>query len=171
MMCTDELLDRTLVVVGPQQGTVCGSARSRLLLLYQHARFMASLAKLWSLATRRARTLPCLSGSRIPMSQQDAHFVGHQVVPLARIQGTEQRCRDFDVEFRPLQEHTRERWLRIAMAHEAGHPLPPVDLVQVGELYYVRDGHHRVSVARALGQRFIDAAVVRVGERAERILA
>jgi hypothetical protein len=169
MMCTDELLNRTLVVVGPQHATACGHARSRSLLLYQQSRLMASLARFWGLVTRRVASLPCLSRSGVSLSEQDARFVGHQIVPLAQIQGTEQRCRDFDAEFRPLQEHTRERWLRVAMVYEAGRALPPVDLVQVGEVYYVRDGHHRVSVARALGQTFIDATVVRVGEGAERI--
>jgi hypothetical protein len=170
MMCTDELLNRTLVVVGPQQATVCGNARNRSLLLYQQTRLMASVARLWRLVTRRAASLPCLSRSGVSVTLQDSYFAGRQVVPLAQVRGTEQRCRDFDAEFRPLQEHTRERWLQIAMAYEAERPLPPVDLVQVGEVYYVRDGHHRVSVARALGQTFIDATVVRVGE-GERITA
>ena len=78
---------------------------------------------------------------------------------LRRIQGSEGRCRDFDRGFAPLQDHTRERWLSVAVAWLQGHALPAVDLVEVGELYFVRDGHHRISVARALGCVDIDASV------------
>jgi hypothetical protein len=51
------------------------------------------------------------------------------------------------------------RWLRIAAARDQGKVLPPVVLVQVGDVYFVRDGHHRISVARALGQQDIEAQV------------
>jgi hypothetical protein len=49
------------------------------------------------------------------------------------------------------------RWLRVAAARDQGKVLPPVVLVQVGDVYFVRDGHHRISVARALGQLDIEA--------------
>jgi hypothetical protein len=45
------------------------------------------------------------------------------------------------------------------MTHLAGDPLPPVELIQVGSVYFVRDGHHRISVARAMGQQEIEAVV------------
>ncbi len=51
--------------------------------------------------------------------------------------------------------------MRIAIARLTGETLPPVDLVKVGDFYFVRDGHHRISVARALGQQFVDAIVVK----------
>ncbi|NMC53097.1 MAG: ParB N-terminal domain-containing protein, partial [Chloroflexi bacterium] len=53
----------------------------------------------------------------------------------------------------------RERWTRIGMLMMMGEPLPAVELIQVGDEYYVRDGHHRISAARALGYRHIDAVV------------
>jgi hypothetical protein len=53
-----------------------------------------------------------------------------------------------------------ERWLRVAEAYRRGMSLPPVQLIKAGESYFVRDGHHRISVARALGQQEIDAEVV-----------
>jgi hypothetical protein len=80
-------------------------------------------------------------------------------VPIAQIVGSQGRCVDFDRDFHPLHDHNRERWLRIAAARQRGTLLPPVDLVQVGDLYYVQDGHHRISVARALGQLEIEARV------------
>ena len=52
-----------------------------------------------------------------------------------------------------------KRWLGVARAALRGEHLPPVDLIRAGDVYYVRDGHHRISVARALGQREIDARV------------
>lgn len=85
--------------------------------------------------------------------------VGVQLVVLDQIQGSQGRCRDFDRAFYPRQSHSQSRWLRIAAARELGIALPLVQLVQVGDIYFVRDGHHRISVARALGQSEIEAEV------------
>jgi hypothetical protein len=82
-----------------------------------------------------------------------------RLVPLAQIVGSEGRCGDFDRDFYPLHDHNRSRWLRIATARQKGIGLPPVDLVQVGDVYFVQDGHHRISVARAFGQADIEARV------------
>ncbi len=84
---------------------------------------------------------------------------GYQTVPLARIRGSEARSHDFDAAFHPRHTRTRDRWLRIARARLLGIELAPVDLIQVGDIYFVRDGHHRISVAGAFGQREIDAVV------------
>jgi hypothetical protein len=81
-------------------------------------------------------------------------------VPIAQIGGSEGRAGDFDRDFNPLQDYTRERWLGIAAARERGKALPLVSLAQVGDIYFVKDGHHRISVARALGQKAIEAKVV-----------
>jgi hypothetical protein len=81
-------------------------------------------------------------------------------VPICHIRGTESRAGDFDRDFNPLRDHNQGRWQRIAGARQRGKALPPVDLVQVGNLYFVRDGHHRISVAQALGQPDIEAKVV-----------
>ena len=87
------------------------------------------------------------------------HYAGVQTVPVRHIRGSEGRCADFDVDFRPLRTHSKERWLRIAVAQQAGEVMPPVKLIRIGEIYFVRDGHHRVSVAQALGQKEIEAEV------------
>jgi len=84
---------------------------------------------------------------------------GVKSVPIERIRGSEGRCKDFDAHFRPLNELSRERWVSIAYAQHRDIPLPIVDLVQVDDIYYVRDGHHRISVARWIGQREIEAEV------------
>jgi hypothetical protein len=82
-----------------------------------------------------------------------------EVVPVARIVGTLEPTGDFDARFRPASEVARHRWERIALAHRKGIPLPPVALEQRPDGYYIIDGRHRVSVARALGQTDIDAWV------------
>jgi hypothetical protein len=92
---------------------------------------------------------------------------GYQVVPLDQIVGSVDRGRDFDRRFRPTSGRSRSRWEQIAAAARRGEAFPPVDLVKVGELYFVRDGHHRVSVARALGRNDIDAYVTDVHTRVD----
>jgi hypothetical protein len=84
---------------------------------------------------------------------------GVRLVPIDQIRGSEGRCNDFDTAFRPLKSLSDERWISIFCAHEADVPLPLVELIQVNDLYFVRDGHHRISVARWLGQREIEAEV------------
>lgn len=88
--------------------------------------------------------------------------LGLQVVPLDAIVGTVDRARDFDRRFRPTSRRVRTRWEQIAAAMRRGEAMPPVDLLKIGDLYFVRDGHHRVSVAHALGHSDIDAYVTEV---------
>ncbi|HEX9116268.1 MAG TPA: hypothetical protein VGA61_09390 [Anaerolineae bacterium] len=125
--------------------------------LYWRTYCWGRLLHLWSLLSRRPRRLLDLNHLCCPACHQ--FYAGLQTVPVARILGSEGRLRDFDWAFRPLSLRSRERWLRIALATLQGTPVPPVQLIQVGGVYFVRDGHHRISVARAWGQDFIDAEV------------
>ncbi len=87
---------------------------------------------------------------------------GEQVIPLDAIVGTvDRRADEFDRSFRPASS-TRGRWERIAEARKRGEAMPPIDVFQIGDLYFVQDGHHRVSVARAMGDKDINANVVEV---------
>jgi hypothetical protein len=88
--------------------------------------------------------------------------LGLQSVDLDSILGTMDRPQGFDRQFRPTSARVRVRWERIANAVRRGEPMPPVSLYRIGEVHFVRDGHHRVSVARALGRMTIDAYVVEV---------
>src|SRR3954471_8454606 len=90
---------------------------------------------------------------------------GLQVVQLDDIVGTVDRAADFDRGFRPTTQRLRSRWERIAAAQRRGEAMPPVSLFLVGELYFVRDGHHRVSVAKSQGREDIDAYVTEVTTR------
>src|ERR1700754_4396165 len=92
---------------------------------------------------------------------------GLQVVKLEDIVGTVDRAADFDRGFRPTTQRLRSRWERIAAAQRRGEAMPPVSLFKVGELYFVRDGHHRVSVAKSQGRKDIDAYVTEVLPRLE----
>jgi hypothetical protein len=88
--------------------------------------------------------------------------LGEQVIPLDSIVGTVDRGREFDRRFRPTSQRVRPRWERIAAAQRRGEGMPPIDVYRIGEVDFVRDGHHRVSVARALGHRDINAFVTEV---------
>ena len=90
---------------------------------------------------------------------------GLQIVPLDAIVGTVDRAADFDRGFRPTSPRLRSRWERIAAAQRRGESLPPISLYRVGDLFFVRDGHHRVSVAKSLGREDIDAYVVEIQTR------
>lgn len=85
--------------------------------------------------------------------------LGIKVIPVDHIVGSVDKVRDFDPKFRPRSGSSRRRWERIAEAARRGEPLPPIDVYQVGEMYFVRDGHHRVSVFRALELGQIEADV------------
>lgn len=82
-----------------------------------------------------------------------------QMIPLDRIQGSLGRVSDFDAHFYPIHERSAERWINIALLVLAGAPLPPVSLVENDGVYYVIDGHHRISVARMMGATEIEALV------------
>lgn len=86
-------------------------------------------------------------------------YRGMQTVLVKNIVGSVNRYRDFDRAFLPAQTFTADRWLKINRAFYQDVSLPPVLLYQVGEVYFVLDGNHRVSVAREKGQEYIEAEV------------
>jgi hypothetical protein len=93
--------------------------------------------------------------------------LGLQTIPLDSIVGTVDRTRDFDRDFRPTTTRVRGRWQRIAAAQRRGEAFPPISVYRVGDLHFVRDGHHRVSVAKSLGREDIDAYVTQVRTRVD----
>jgi hypothetical protein len=92
--------------------------------------------------------------------------LGLRTIPLDAITGTVDSRRDFDRRFRPTSGRVRERWQRLDLAQRRGAAIPPIDVYLVGGTYYVKDGHHRVSVAAATRQKVIDAYVTQVHTRA-----
>lgn len=97
---------------------------------------------------------------RLPLQGQ--HSLGLQQILLSQIVGSVGRYQDFDRAFLPLHERIKDRWMRIDAAHLKQEYLPPVELIKMGEVYFVKDGNHRVSVARERGQEFIDAYVTEI---------
>lgn len=87
---------------------------------------------------------------------------GLRSVPLARIVGSVGRSRDFTCDFLPRRCVSQQRWARIDQGFATGAALPVIELYQVGELYFVVDGHHRVSVAHARGFNEIEANLIEI---------
>ncbi len=127
--------------------------------LYQRVYNRGWLSKVWASLTGQSRELLTLAEAEVTQGMGNRYSAGLQTVPLNQIRGSQSRCRDFDRHFYPLHDHLAGRWIRVATAWYLGLELPPVELVQVGELYFVRDGHHRISVAKAFGQIEIIAEV------------
>ncbi len=88
--------------------------------------------------------------------------LGLQTLQLDTIVGTVDSTRDFDRRFRPTRGRVRERWERLALAQRRGEPIPPIDVYRVGDMHFVIDGHHRVSIAMATGAKTIEAYVTEV---------
>ncbi len=87
------------------------------------------------------------------------HYIGLQTIPIDQIVGSAGRYHEFNRAFLPTQEFIRERWTRV---YEAAHDpvgLPPIDVYKIGDVYFVRDGHHRVSVLKELGATTVEATV------------
>lgn len=87
-------------------------------------------------------------------------YRGFMAIPIDRIIGSEGRYHDFTLAFYPRKDMLRSRWQSIDEAHLRNITLPPISVYKLGEYYFVRDGNHRVSVAKMQGVEFIDAEVV-----------
>jgi hypothetical protein len=142
------------------------STRSYAEALFNSARRAGLARQVWATLQGQSRRLLDLNIVAASRAAGDRHQAGTQTVPIRQIRGSEGRCDDFDMAFRPLKGHAEERWVSVARAQLRGLDLPPVELIQLGEVYFVRDGHHRISVAAALGQHEVDA-VVTVWQAAE----
>jgi hypothetical protein len=123
---------------------------------YRRLFWRGRVGQLWARLTGQPSHLVPLDSKR---TQHSGHYAGLQIVPIGEICGSEGRSADFDRQFNPLVNHTRDRWLDIFDAQRAGQELPPVELIRLGDKYFVRDGHHRISVARTLGRNYVDAVV------------
>ena len=118
------------------------------------------LARLKRKVLQRPQSLYDLNALKTDLSVHGSCYSGIQVVPISSIIGSEGRTADFDMDFHPMSEAARERWVNMAIVYLSRLPLPPIQLIQVGDAYFVRDGHHRISVSRAFGQVAMDAEVI-----------
>jgi hypothetical protein len=96
------------------------------------------------------------------LGRRGERSLGLQTIKLDSVVGTVDSSRDFDRRFRPTSSRVRERWERLALAQRRGEAIPPIDVYRIGDLHFVIDGHHRVSIALATGQTTIDAYVTEI---------
>lgn len=122
---------------------------------YEHSR--AQMNSLRALLLGRSEHLDSF-GAHLPDLLPSRRYQGIQEIPVAQIVGSVDRNKDFDHSFRPLKSHLRDRWVNIYLLAQKSGWLP-IRVYEVGGRYFVEDGHHRVSVARALGLSSIQAEV------------
>jgi len=120
---------------------------------------MSVLCRLWSLITFRSVNILELKCAELAGRINNRRYEGLRTVRIADIRGSENRSRDFDIHFHPIHRRSKERWMGIATAVLQDKGLPPVELIKLNDTYFVRDGHHRISVAKAFGQEEIEAIV------------
>ncbi len=127
---------------------------------FNEARRRALLAALRDIFRGQPNAMLSFEEVRARLNVRGQRYLGRQVVPLDHIIGSEGRYVDFDRQFLPRSDALQQRWSNIDQAMLQAVDLPPVDLYKIGDIYFVRDGNHRVSVARQQGGEFIDANVV-----------
>ena len=131
---------------------------------FSRARRRQVLARLAGWLRRRPDANRILSFDEVvaALGWRGEHHLGLQTIQLDTVAGTVDSGRDFDRRFRPTSNRVRQRWERLDLAQRRGVAIPPIDVYRVGDLHFVKDGHHRVSVARATGHKTIEAYVTEV---------
>jgi hypothetical protein len=131
---------------------------------FSRARRRQVLARLAGWLRRRPDANRILSFDEVvaALGWRGEHHLGLRTIQLDTVAGTVDSGRDFDRGFRPTSNRVRQRWERLDLARRRGAAIPPIDVYRVGDLHFVKDGHHRVSVARAAGHKSIEAYVTEV---------
>jgi hypothetical protein len=132
---------------------------------FNRARLREMFSRVLALLRNEQDQLLSLKEVRALLRPQTESYHGLKTIPIDQIVGSEGRYRDFNRIFLPRYDHLRGRWVRVDMAHLQQINLPPVTLYEIGGVYFVRDGNHRVSVARTQGAEFIDAEVISLKSR------
>jgi hypothetical protein len=135
------------------------ATNQRAICEFRQAKFRGFISKVWATITGQSHKLLDVKIITQGKSVRNRRYAGSQTVSISQIKGSEGRCQDFDQDFNPLKSHNKNRWISVANAWERGTYLPAVDLIKIGDVYVVRDGHHRISVAKFNGCNFIDAQV------------
>src|SRR6476620_8482654 len=127
---------------------------------FDRARHRAFRNELLSYFSRRPNALLSFHEVRKRYKPEQESYRGMQEVRVRQIIGSVDRFRDFDRAFLPRHARSAGRWQNVDRAYHQDVRLPPVQLYKVGDVYFVKDGNHRVSVAREHGVEFIDAEVI-----------
>ncbi len=115
--------------------------------------------QIWHNLIRKPWRLLDLNDIASLLKVEGRYHAGAMTINITEIQGSVNRSRDFDRKFFPIQKYTQPRWVSIAAARLNDVFMPLVELVCMENIYYVLDGHHRISVARAFGELAVDAVV------------
>jgi len=126
---------------------------------FSRARFKAFMNNVWAVLAGQPNTLLSFDEIKEKLRVGGPIYRGVKTVLVEQIVGSLNRYQDFDRVFLPIQSVTADRWQRVDQAFYQDISLPPVLLYKVGQVYFVVDGHHRVSVAREQGQMFIEAEI------------
>ena len=129
---------------------------------FNKARSKASISRILNALTPEKQDLLSLEDIRNLIKPKSETYLGMKVVEINLIVGSEGRYNDFNRTFLPKREFIRNRWENIDKAHLKSVILPPIKLYEIGGAYFVRDGNHRVSVAKLQGVMSIDAEVIRL---------
>ena len=127
---------------------------------FRRARSLASREKIVARLSGRSAELICYQD--VPKGLRDVRITsrGLRDIPIDAIVGSVGRCTDFTRSFMPLRDNSEARWARVEQAWQDLTGLPPIEVYQIGDVYFVVDGNHRVSVARQFGLSHIEAHVV-----------
>jgi nucleotide-binding universal stress UspA family protein len=129
---------------------------------FHRARGRADLKELLSRLTGESNQLLSYDEVRQKLQLQGGMARGIRDIPLDAIVGSVGRYSDFTRDFLPRERVQPERWARLRIAASGLVGLPPIEVYQIGEVYFVQDGNHRVSVAREMGAKHIQAFVTEV---------
>jgi hypothetical protein len=127
---------------------------------FGRVRTRETIARILSILKVQRDEMLSLGDVRSLLRPDSEIYRGMQTIPLARIVGSEGRYKDFNRAFLPRHDKLMRRWISVDVAHYKDVQLPPIKVFEVGGSYFVRDGNHRVSVAKAKGAEFIDAEVI-----------
>ena len=127
---------------------------------FSKARNKALINELQHILTPEEASMISFKQIRQIIKPQNETYVGMQTIPISKIVGSEGRYKDFDNQFFPKNSFMKERWEHVDEAVIKDIILPPIRVYELGGLYFVRDGNHRVSVAKSKGVEFIDAEIV-----------
>ncbi len=127
---------------------------------FEQARAKAFINKIINFIKNKENALLSFDKVKSVLMPYNESYRGIEPIPVDKIIGSEDRYRDFDREFFPLQDHTRNRWESIDSTYYTQKELPPIQVYKIGDYYFVKDGNHRVSVARKQGRKFIDAEII-----------
>ena len=127
---------------------------------FDRARKKEFIQRIGNILKPHAYELLSLAAVKKILSPTKETYQGMKVVPINLIVGSEGRYRDFNKAFLPRHDHLRPRWSNIDKLHLQNIILPPVQLYEIGGVYFVRDGNHRISVARSQGGEMVDAEVI-----------